>query len=94
MAYLSHRNTPEQAKKMTSAYTQFLLTYGGQNIEEKLSIKDARLIEILGTYEIVFSHGSYLAGIREAATIHQAKTLAIRLYHRIKERGNESRAEQ
>jgi hypothetical protein len=94
MAYLSLRNTPEEAKKMASAYTQFLLTYGGQNIEDKLPIKDARLIEILDTYEIIFFHGSYLAGIREAATIDQAKTLAIRLFHRIKEGGNESRAEQ
>lgn len=94
MAYLSLRNTPEEAKKMASAYTQFLLTYGGQNIEDKLPIKGARLIKILDTYEIVFSHGSYLAGIREAAAIHQARTLAIRLYHRIKEGGNESRAEQ
>jgi Family of unknown function (DUF6599) len=92
-AYLSHRNTPEEAKKMASAYTQFLMTYGGQNIEEKLSIKDARLIKILDTFEIVFSHGSYLAGTREAATKNQAKTLAIRLYHRIKEGDNESRSE-
>ena len=92
-AYLSHRKTPEEAKKMASAYWQFLLAYGGQNIEEKLSIKDARLIKILDTFEIVFSHGSYLAGIREAATENQVKTLAIRLYHRIREGDNESRSE-
>ena len=92
-AYISHRNTPEEAKKMASAYTQFLMTYGGQNIEEKLSIKDARLIKILDTFEIVFSHGSYLAGTREAATENQAKTLATRLYHRIKEGDNEFRSE-
>ena len=94
MAYLSHRRTPVEAKELASAYTVFLLAYGGQNIEAQLPIKGARLIEILDTYEIVFSHGSYLAGIREAATINQAKTLAIRLYHRIKEGGNESRSEQ
>lgn len=94
MAYLSHRRTPVEAKELASAYTVFLLAYGGQNIEAKLPIKGARLIEILDTYEIVFSHGSYLAGIREAATINQAKTLAIRLYHRVKEGGNESRSEQ
>jgi len=92
-AYLSHRKTPEEAKKMASAYTQFLLAYGGQNIEEKLPIKDARLIKILDTFEIVFSHGSYLAGTREAATENQAKTLATRLYHRIKEGDNEFRSE-
>ncbi len=91
-AYLSHRKTPEEAKKMVSAYTQFLLTYGGQNIEETLPIKDARLIKILDTFEIVFSHDSYLAGIREAATVNQAKTLAIRLYHRINEGNNEHRS--
>ena len=92
-AYLSHRKTPEEAKKMASAYWQFLLAYGGQNIEEKLPIKDARLIKILDTFEIVFSHGSYLGGIREAATIDEAKMLAIDLYHRIKEGSNEPRSE-
>jgi hypothetical protein len=94
MAYLSHRKTPEKAKKMASSYTEFLLAYGGQTIEERVPIKGARLIKILDTFEIVFSHGSYLAGIREAATINQAKTLATRLYHRIKEGGNEPRSEQ
>lgn len=92
-AYLSHRKTPEEAKKMAAAYTQFLLAYGGQNIEENLPKKDARLIKILDTFEIVFFHDSYLAGIREAATVNQAKTLAIRLYQQIKEGDNESRSE-
>jgi len=78
---------------MASAYWQFLLAYGGQNIEEKLPIKDARLIKILDTFEIVFSHGYYLAGIREAATIDEAKMLAIEIYHRIKEGSNEPRSE-
>jgi hypothetical protein len=94
MAYLSHRRTPAEAKELASAYTKFLLAYGGQNIEEKVPVKDARLIRILDAYEIVFSHGSYLAGIREAATVDQAKTLAVRLSHRLKEGGNESRSEQ
>ena len=93
-AYISHRKTPVDAKKMATAYTQFLLAYGGKNIEEKLPIKNARLIKILDTFEIVFFHDSYLAGTREAATINQAKTLAVRLYHRIKEGDNESRSEQ
>jgi hypothetical protein len=93
MAYLSHRRTPVEATESASAYAAFLLAYGGQNIKAQLPIKGARLIEILDTFEIVFSHGSYLAGIREAATINQAKTLAIRLYHRINEGGHESRSE-
>lgn len=94
MAYLSHRKTPVKAKELVSAYTAFLLAYGGQNIETQLSIKDARLIEILDAYEIVFSHGAYLAGIREATTIDEAKKLATRLYHQIKEGSNEPRTER
>ncbi len=90
MAYLSHRRTPVEAKEMVVAYTKFLSAYGGQNTAAQLPMEGAQLIEILDTYEIVFSHGSYLAGIREAATINQAKMLAIRLYHRIKEGANES----
>ena len=87
MAYLSQRRTPLEAKELASAYAAFLLAYGGQNIETQLPIKDARLIEILDTYEIIFPHGKYLAGTREAATINQAKMLAIRLYDRIKRDG-------
>ena len=93
MAYLSHRRTPVEAKELASAYAVFLLAYGGKNIEAQLPIKGARLIAILDAYEMVFFHGSYLAGIREAATINQAKMLAIKLYHRIKEEGHESRSE-
>jgi hypothetical protein len=87
VAYLSHRDTPAKAKELASAYAAFLSTYGGKNIETQIPIKDARLIEILDTYEIVFSHGSYLAGTREAATIDQATALATRLYHQIKKGG-------
>jgi hypothetical protein len=94
MAYFSHRGTPAKARELASAYTVFLLAYGGKNIETQIPIKGARMIEILDTYEIVFNHGSYLAGVREAATVHQAKKLAIQLYHRIKEGRNESQTEQ
>ena len=87
MAYLSHRSTPDKAKEMASAYAKFLLAYGGQNIEAQLPIKDARVIEVLDTYEIVFSHGSYLAGVREAANRNLAETLTTRLYQRLKEGG-------
>jgi hypothetical protein len=83
MAYLSHRGTPAEAKEMASNYAQFLLNYGGKNIETQLPIKNAYLIEILGTYEIVSSHDAYLAGIREAASVEQAQQLAMRLYDRI-----------
>jgi len=85
MAYLARRKTSDEAEKLAMAYRKFLVTYGGQIIETKLPIKDAQLVEILDNYEINFSQGPYLAGIREAATLEQAKKMSIRLYNRIKE---------
>jgi hypothetical protein len=85
MAYLSRRETPAKAKEMASAYAKFLLAFGGNEIEAQLPIKGARLIEVLDTYEIVFSHGSYLAGVRDAVNADQAQNLANRLYDRLKE---------
>ena len=91
MAYISRRESPAQATELAANYTRFLVAYGGQHLQAPLPIADARLIEIIDTYEIVFTHDSYVAGIREAATIDQAKMLAMRLYDRLKGGGNESR---
>jgi len=85
MAYLSRRGSPSKATEMAEAYEKFLLAFGGKQIEAPLPIKNARFIEVLDTYEIVFSQGAYLAGVRDAVTADQAKNLAIRLYDRLKE---------
>jgi hypothetical protein len=39
----------------------------------------------LDTYEIVFAHGTCLAGVREAEDKQTARELAMRLFKRIKE---------
>jgi hypothetical protein len=85
MAYLSHRKTTEEAKQMASDYAAFLLAFGGKVIQSNLPMEGAQIIEVLDTYEIVFSKGPYLAGVREAASAGQAETLAKSLYERIKE---------
>ena len=68
---------------MAVSYGNFLLNFGGKIIDQQLSIKNARMIEILDTYEIIFSYVPFLAGVREAASGEQAEDLAIRLYHQI-----------
>ena len=85
MAYFSRRKTTDDAKKLSIDYRNFLVKFGGQAIETQLPIKNAQLIEILEAYEIIFFYGAYMAGVREAATIDQAKKLVLRLYNRIKE---------
>jgi hypothetical protein len=84
MAYLSRRRAPDEAQELALAYEKFLVNFGGQNIEQQLPIKNARTVEILDTYEIIFSYGPFLAGVREAANRDQAATLATRLFNQIK----------
>jgi hypothetical protein len=85
MAYLSRRQTPGEAEALATAYEKFLLNFGGQALEQPLPIKNARQIEILDTYEVVFSYGPFMAGVREAVTRDQAAELAIQFIHQLRE---------
>ena len=85
MAYISKRSSPRESEQLASAYGEFLLNFGGQKLDLSMPIKNVSIIEILDTYEIIFSSGRYLAGVREAPTRDQAVQLAIRLADRMRE---------
>ena len=89
MAYYSRRKTPGEAEALASSYRDFLIAFGGKTVETEPGIKTAETINILDTYEIVFSHGPYLAGVREAADQQPAQELAVQLFNRIKEASRE-----
>jgi len=84
MAYYSRRKTPREAQELASSYRDFLTAFGGRAVEAELGIKTGSMIDILDTYEIVFSHGAYVAGVREAADRQAAQELAVELFNRIK----------
>jgi hypothetical protein len=85
MAFLSRRQETRTAQDLASAYQKFLETFGGQPLEANFPIKDAKLVEILETYEVIFSCGPFFAGVREAGSKEQAIKLAVKLYEKIKE---------
>ena len=89
MAFYSRRKTPQEAEALAASYRDFLISFGGEPVESETGIKTAKIINILDTYEIVFSHGPYLAGVREAADQQTARELALKLFNRIKEAGGE-----
>ena len=89
MAFYSRRETPQEAEALVSSYRDFLISFGGETVESGSGIKTAQMIYILDTYEIVFSHGLYLAGVREAADRQTARELALKLFDRIKEASGE-----
>jgi hypothetical protein len=84
MAYYSRRKTPGEAQELASSYNNFLIAFGGKMVQADLAIQEAKVIDILDTYEIVFSHGNYLAGVREASDQASAVELAMQLFNRIK----------
>jgi hypothetical protein len=90
MAFLSRRQETRAAQELASAYHKFLVTFGGQNIDTALPIEKAQLVEILESYEVIFSCGPFIAGVREAEDKNQAMILAIRLYNKLKEAVGES----
>lgn len=85
MAYYSRRKAPREAQELASSYRDFLVAFDGKTVESDLEIKTAKVVYILDTYEIVFSHGLYLAGVREAADLQTAQELARQLFNRIQE---------
>ena len=79
MAFLSNRGSAENARNLAIAYGTFLKTFGGTEIPLAEQQGDARLIEIFGTYELIFTAGSYLCGVHEAETQEQAMSVAALL---------------
>lgn len=85
MAFVSQRSSAQAAADLAAAYQKFLLAFDGRVVEAELPIKGAKMIEILDTYEIIFTIGPYLAGVREAVDTTQATDLANRLYAHLEE---------
>jgi hypothetical protein len=78
-AFLSQRNSPQEAKELASGYHQMLVENGGVDTAMAAPIPDAWLVEILGTYELVFVHGNFIAGVHEAESKDVAEQLASAL---------------
>ena len=75
-AFVSKRKTPQEAKDLAQGFYKYLITFGGKDIKSDVAIEDVKIIEIMGTFEIVFSLNSYLAGVHEAPTKAHAEYLS------------------
>jgi hypothetical protein len=89
VAYFSRRSSPGEAQELADGYSNFLMAFGGATVASDLAIPGAKMIHILDTYEVVFSHGPYLAGVREAPEKQAAQKLALQLFNGIKEAARE-----
>jgi hypothetical protein len=89
-AFLSERPSDRHAVELAAAYRNFLIRFGGTDItaQSDPEIPGAVVVEILGYYELIFTSGTYLAGVHEAADLPPAISLARQLYYRFEEGRN------
>jgi len=75
-AFLSLRETSSEASGLVAAYHQFLIENGGVDVKSEITMPGAKLVEILDTFELIFSRGKFLAGVHAAENKGEAERFA------------------
>ncbi len=83
-AFVSERQTPAEAAALAADYRQTLLSFGAVVVDASVPFDHAAVVQIFDTYEIVFHHGRYLAGVHEADDLERATRLAQQLADHLK----------
>ena len=86
-AFLSQRKSPAEAVRLVESYTSFLIEFGGTEQQSTLNIPGAKLVEIMDTFELIFSRGNILAGVHSAENRKAAEELALMLNQNLVEKG-------
>jgi hypothetical protein len=84
-AFLSRRKSPEEAGVLAKSYSGFLISLGGKPVKSETNPDNAEIIEIMDTFEVIFTKGPYLAGIHSADDLNGAKKIASALNKRLGE---------
>ena len=82
-AFLSVRGDSSEASELVVAYQRFLIANGGVDIKSSTEIPGAKLVEILDTFELIFSHGRFLAGVHAGEDKGHAERLAVTLMQKL-----------
>jgi len=78
-AFLSRRKNQKEAKELAGSYSDFLISLGGKPIRSESKPDNIKIIEIMDTYELIFSNGPFLAGIHSAEDLNGAKKIVSAL---------------
>lgn len=78
-AYISKQKTAQEARALVTGLHTYFKNFGGRTIQTNIAIQDVRMIEIMDTFDLMFSVGGYFAGVHEAPTQKQAEEIAAML---------------
>lgn len=79
-AFLLAAESAAQAVELAKAYADFLLANGGAEEKAPEGMNGARMVNLFGTYEIVFSRGPVVAGVHQAEDKAAAEQVAAELF--------------
>jgi hypothetical protein len=85
-AFLSKRDSPEDARAVADGYYNFLLSNGGAARPTANKILEARVVDFYGATEIIFTVGQFVGGIHEADNQFAAEDLAVKLINKLGEK--------
>jgi len=86
--FISARASAADALELAGRYRSFLLANGAADAGPVEAIPGARWLRLFDTYELVFTRGRVLAGVREGPSLARASELAAMLYRKLSESGN------
>ena len=83
--FLSKRSDEAEASAILKSYYAFMVKNGAEDIEDFDSLGNSEAVDFYGSIEIVFSKGSFFAGIHQAENIVSARKAAIILNEKLTE---------
>ena len=86
-AFISKRESPEEAADLAAAYGRFLVDNGGSEVGEIPNAPDSKVYKVYDTYEVVIHRGKFFAGAHEADDMESAMDVASRIYRKLDETG-------
>jgi hypothetical protein len=83
MVFLMIEPTAGESAALSAAYRQFLMANGGRELSGTGNVPGAKLVDMLGSIELVFSHERVVGGVHAAANPASAEQAAALLYAKI-----------
>ena len=82
-AFLSKRQSAEEASDLAAAYGRFLVENGGSEAGEIPDTPGSKIYKVYDTYELVLHRGKFFAGTHEADNLKSATDVASRIYRKL-----------
>lgn len=83
--YISDRGEPKAAQSLVDEIRRHFKEFGGTDIQPDVDIQGAWMLDVMGSYELVFSIGPYLVGVHEAKSKLEAERMGHTLRRYIME---------